>query len=146
MSDVDICKVSSPHEMDACFTIRHVVFVEGQNVPLDRELDGLDAHEDCLHYLLRLEGRPVGTARVRLSKDAGKIERVAILPDVQGMGLGHKLMRYIVNDLRSSKGVQTAKLSSQTHAIAFYEALGFEATGEIYPDAGIPHRDMFLDL
>ena len=33
-------------------------------------------------------------------------------------------------------------LGAQTHAIGFYEKLGFTAFGPEYLDAGIPHRDM----
>lgn len=39
-----------------------------------------------------------------------------------------------------------ARLGSQTHAIGFYEKLGFAAEGPEYDDAGIPHRDMTLRL
>jgi len=35
-----------------------------------------------------------------------------------------------------------AVLGSQTHAIGFYERLGFTPFGPEYDDAGIPHRDM----
>ena len=38
--------------------------------------------------------------------------------------------------------VETFKLSAQSYAIPFYERLGFEAHGDEYDDAGIPHRDM----
>ncbi|MEO0503034.1 MAG: GNAT family N-acetyltransferase, partial [Pseudomonadota bacterium] len=34
------------------------------------------------------------------------------------------------------------RLGAQTHALSFYEKLGFEAFGPVYDDAGIPHRDM----
>lgn len=43
-------------------------------------------------------------------------------------------------------GVTRAKLGAQTHAIGFYERLGFAAYGPEYDDAGIPHRDMALEL
>mgnify|MGYP002653135186 CR=1 FL=1 len=35
---------------------------------------------------------------------------------------------------------------AQTHALGFYERLGFVAFGPVYDDAGIPHRDMQLAL
>jgi ElaA protein len=38
------------------------------------------------------------------------------------------------------------KLGAQTHAVGFYEALGFHAVGDVYDDAGIAHRDMYLQL
>ena len=33
-------------------------------------------------------------------------------------------------------------LDAQTYAVAFYESLGFTASGEIFDDAGIPHIHM----
>ena len=42
--------------------------------------------------------------------------------------------------------VTTVKLGAQTHALGFYEKLGFEAQGPVYDDAGIEHRDMVLTL
>jgi predicted GNAT family N-acyltransferase len=33
-------------------------------------------------------------------------------------------------------------VESQTHAIPFYERLGYVAEGAVYEDAGIPHRSM----
>ena len=39
-----------------------------------------------------------------------------------------------------------ARLAAQTHALGFYEALGFEAFGPEFMDAGIPHRDMKMVL
>ncbi|MEC8902256.1 MAG: GNAT family N-acetyltransferase, partial [Pseudomonadota bacterium] len=32
------------------------------------------------------------------------------------------------------------------HALAFYERLGFVAHGDVFMDAGIPHREMTLFL
>ncbi len=43
-------------------------------------------------------------------------------------------------------GISQVKLGAQVHALGFYEALGFEAFGPVYDDAGIPHRDMVRTL
>jgi ElaA protein len=37
-------------------------------------------------------------------------------------------------------------LGAQTHAIPFYESIGYRAFGPEYLDAGIPHRDMLKKL
>ena len=54
-------------------------------------------------------------------------------------------MRAALDELRA-RGVRMAGLGAQTHAIGFYERLGFAVYGPEYDDAGIPHRDMTLDL
>jgi ElaA protein len=81
-----------------------------------------------------------------VSGSTGKIGRVCVLPEVRGTGLGAALVRAAVARLRTVPGVTLAKLGAQTHAIGFYERLGFVATGPEYPDAGIPHRDMVCPL
>ena len=72
----------------------------------------------------------------------GKIGRVCVLPEARGAGLGRALVLAAVDRLAAEPGVTLAKLSAQVDAIGFYERLGFTAEGAVYPDAGIPHRDM----
>ena len=139
-----IKKALSNEEVRACFAIRKKVFIEGQKVPVSEELDGKD--EGSLHYLLLFNERPVGVSRVRFLADIAKIERVAILEDCQGQGLGKRLMCAILADLKANPAVSCAKLGAQTHAIPFYEKLGFIVCSEDYMDAGIPHKDMQLLL
>ena len=76
----------------------------------------------------------------------GKVGRVCVLAEVRGTGLGAALMRAAVDHYRTVPGIETVKLGAQTHALGFYERLGFEAVGPEYMDAGIPHRDMTLAL
>ena len=135
-----INKISSPEELIECHTIRMQVFVKGQKVPLEEELDGKDAEGQ--HYLLKVDGQSVGVARVRLINNDAKIERVAILDAFQHQGLGKQLMEAILADLKLNPEIHSARLGSQTHAIAFYERLGFRTCSEEYMDAGIPHKDM----
>lgn len=142
--DVLIKKVSSPQELQHCFMIRIHVFVIGQGVPKHQEMDGQDKNSS--HYLVFINEKPVGVARVRFIEDFAKIERVAILNEYQGKHLGKELMNYILNDLKTNKIIAKAKLSSQIHAIPFYEKLGFVVCSEEYMDANIPHKDMQLIL
>lgn len=140
--EIFVKKVSETMDIQRCLEIRHEVFVNGQNVPPDEEIDGLDSGSD--HYLLFLNHSPVGTARVRYIDDFAKIERVAILDAYQGQGLGHVLMSFIIDNLRGNHQVKKTKLGAQTYAISFYEKLGFIVCSNEYLDAGIPHKDMQL--
>lgn len=140
---LSICKVLLPSEIESCLEIRQKVFVVGQNVPLEEEVDGKDS--ECEHYLLKVDGVPTGVARIRYPYDhIAKIERVAILTSHQGLGLGLKMMTFIMSDIKNKKNVLTVKLSSQSHSIDFYKKLGFSVCSEEYLDAGILHRDMEL--
>ena len=137
-------KVTSQAAIQRCFDIRIEVFVKGQNVPFEEDLDEKDALSD--HYLLSIDDEPAGTARVRLEMDFAKIERVAILAAYQGRGYGNKLMKTILDDVKANTQISKAKLSAQVYCIAFYENLGFSVCSEEYMDAGIPHKDMQLRL
>ncbi|MEM7752528.1 MAG: GNAT family N-acetyltransferase [Pseudomonadota bacterium] len=130
-------------DMDAVFEIRRIVFIEGQNVPEHEERDGKDG--DAIHLVAFDNARPVGTARLLLQDGVGKIGRVAVLAEMQGRGLGKAIMQAAIDELRR-EGVTTAKLAAQTHALGFYEALGFVAEGPEFLDAGILHRNMTRPL
>ena len=131
-------------DLDACLAIRFTVFVEEQSVPIEEERDQYD--KSAIHILATFQGTPVGTARIVVVEDKGKIGRVAVLAPHRGTGLGAKLIYACLNELRDQPNVTTAKLGSQTHALGFYEKLGFVAHGPEFDDAGIPHRMMSLRL
>ncbi|WP_176556145.1 GNAT family N-acetyltransferase [Rubellimicrobium rubrum] len=131
--------VARTDDLSACLALRRVVFIEEQAVPEDLEVDGLDP--TAIHLLATDDGRPVGTARLLVKGNTGKIGRVCVLQEERGRGIGAALIRAAVEELRGL-GLARAKLGSQTHAIPFYEGLGFVAEGPVYDDAGIPHRDM----
>lgn len=125
---------------EAASAIRCRVFIEEQRVPQDEEWDGQDP--ECWHFLATLHDQPVGTAR--LLPD-GHIGRVAVLADARGSGIGYQLMEATIQAAREA-GHANAELSAQLHALAFYERLGFVAHGDVFMDAGIPHRNMLLAL
>lgn len=127
-------------DLGLCHALRRAVFIEEQNVPEEEELDGRDA--DALHLLARLDGQPVGCARILLQGDTGKIGRVCVLPEFRGQHIGVALITAALDHLRSQPGVTRARLGAQIHALGFYEKLGFVAEGADYLDAGIVHRDM----
>lgn len=130
-------------DMSAVLDIRAKVFIEEQGVSEADERDGLD--DEAIHLIALQDDKAVGTARLMIDGDTGKIGRVAVLPEQRGTGLGKALIHAALEDLRA-QGLARAKLGSQTHAIGFYESLGFTVVGPEFMDAGIPHRDMVLDL
>jgi len=132
--------IARSDDLAACFAIRHTVFVVGQSVPIEIERDDYD--DTALHFLATDNGTPVGTARIVLMGDTGKIGRVAVLEEKRGTGLGRQLIKACLAELKAHPEITTAKLGSQTHALGFYEKLGFVAEGPEFDDAGIPHRMM----
>lgn len=136
--------VRRTEDLATCHALRRRVFIEEQNVSEAEELDGLDG--EAIHLLAFENGQAVGSARLLLSGETGKIGRVCVLAEMRGKGVGQALMRAALSELRGIQGLRLAKLGAQSHAIGFYEALGFEAYGSEYLDAGIPHRDMQIRL
>jgi ElaA protein len=135
--------LASPADWEAAKAIRFEVFVDEQHVPADLELDDMDAM--ARHWLAWDGETAVGTARA-VRKDFGwKIGRVAVRRDWRGQGVGLALMRAVIEAARRAE-VRELQLESQTHALAFYERLGFAAEGPEFDDAGIPHRLMRLSL
>ncbi|TFL19282.1 GNAT family N-acetyltransferase [Jannaschia formosa] len=130
-------------DLEAALAIRAEVFMREQGVSLADEVDGADP--DCLHWLMTDAEGPVATLRVMPLGEVAKIQRVAVLARARGRGLGARLMRHVMEELRAM-GFGTALLGAQTEALGFYERLGFVAEGPVYDDAGIPHRDMTRPL
>ena len=134
--------IQETRDIALCRRLRREVFIEEQGVPEAEELD--DKDEVAIH-LLALDEAPLGSARLLILGETGKIGRVCVVKAARGRGIGAALIRAAVERFRAM-GLAQAKLGAQIHALGFYEALGFEATGPVYDDAGIPHRDMILAL
>ncbi|MGV9343753.1 GNAT family N-acetyltransferase [Streptomyces spiralis] len=139
-----------PADREACFAVRKEVFVVEQGVPEDIEYDALDAV--ALHVLaVREDGTPLGTGRLLHGEAAagrtggdptvGSLGRLAVTQQARGLGVGAALVRAI-EDAARARGLAAVDLHAQTHALGFYERLGYEAYGPEFPDAGIPHRAM----
>lgn len=128
----------------AVFVIRGAVFVAEQNVPIAEEWDSRDTAAD--HLLALHDGVPVGTVRMVVEQQGkGLIGRLAVLPSARGTGTGVALVRAVEERARE-RGLSTVELHAQTHALGFYERLGYTAHGEEFLDAGIAHRHMVREL
>ena len=135
---VETCDIAT------CRALRRIVFIEEQGVSEADEVD--DKDDDAIHLLATDAGKPVGSARLLVMGEVGKVGRVCVLSEARGTGLGAALMRAAVERFRQVPGVTKVKLGAQTHALGFYERLGFEAHGPEFDDAGIPHREMVMEL
>ncbi len=128
----------------ACFDVRDAVFTVEQGITDPPDIDEYDT--DALHFLAEDGAGPAGTARIVAKGDAAKIGRVAVLKSHRGTGLGAKIMKAVTTEAKA-RGFRFAVLESQTHAMAFYENLGFVAEGSEYDDgSGILHILMRTEL
>lgn len=127
-------------DIAACQAVRYAVFVQEQGVPIGVEQDGQD---DSAHHILAcVAGRPVGAARILITGNTGKIGRVCVLADHRRQGLGAALIRACIAHLQDLPDLSRAELGAQTHALPFYEKLGFIAFGPEYTEINTPHRMM----
>jgi predicted GNAT family N-acyltransferase len=121
--------------------IRRRVFIEEQDVPESLEWDELDGN--AIHVLAcDGKGHPIGCARLL---PEGRIGRMAVLPEWRSRGVGRAILQTLL-EIACEHGMAEVRLSAQVTAIPFYEKAGFKLYSEVYMDAGIPHRDMYLKL
>lgn len=130
-------------EFEAIREIRRRVFVEEQGVSSANEFDAID--RVAAHFLARVEGVALGTARLYGEGGIGRIGRVAVLGDSRGRGVGIALMRAALSEA-SRQGFGEVLLHAQVRVRGFYERLGFQAEGGEYVEEGIPHVSMRLRL
>lgn len=140
-------------ERDDAFTVRQSVFVDEQGVDQDLEYDEYDdPGADATHFVAYAAGDPIGAARLRSAGDVdlpsgsgdrsvGKVERVAVAADRRGDGWGRRLMDAVEAHAREV-GFDRLTLHAQTHVRGFYERFEYEAHGEEFEEAGIPHVAM----
>ncbi|MFJ3668431.1 GNAT family N-acetyltransferase [Streptomyces sp. NPDC090106] len=139
-----------PADRELCFGVRKEVFVREQRVPEDLEYDSYDAI--ALHVLaVRDDGVALGTGRLLHGEACaaktggdltlGSLGRLAVTQEARGLGVGVALVR-AVEDAARARGLAAVDLHAQTHALGFYERLGYTAYGPEYLEAGIPHRGM----
>lgn len=137
-------RIAPTRDIATCRALRRAVFIVEQGVSEADEID--DQDDEAIHLLATDDGRPLGSARLLIQGDTVKVGRVCVLAPARGTGLGAALMRVAVDQARAIPGVAHVKLGAQTHALGFYERLGFRPYGDVFDDAGIPHRMMVLDL
>jgi len=129
--------IKTDDDYQSCLSIRKQVFIMGQNIPIEIELD--DDHIEASFFLAKIDGKPIGTARFRKTDSGIKLERFAVLKDYRNFGVGKALVLFILNHLKNEK---TIYLNAQESVIGFYEKLGFSPVGDKFYEAEIPHRKM----
>ena len=125
---------------DQLIGIRSQVFVAEQQVPIEEEIDGLDA--DCIHVAAILDNQWVGTARMLPTYYIG---RMCVLKAYRKQGIGGRMLNYLIDHARQHR-VTRLQLNAQVTALSFYQKYGFVADSDIFLDAGIEHKHMTLNL
>jgi len=136
-------RVTAPTDIASCYSIRRHVFINEQGIHPSLERDPLD--EFSVHFLGKMDGEPIATARLVKSDDIAQIQRMAVLPHFRQGGVGRELMKAMIAYARHD-GFTQVVLGSQVAVIGFYQTLGFAPFGEQYQEADISHQNMRLTL
>ncbi|MBE6826320.1 MAG: GNAT family N-acetyltransferase [Ruminococcus sp.] len=130
------------HASAGCVTLRTEVFVDEQGFA--EEFDEID--DRAVHLCIYEGDLPVASGR--LYSDDGvccHIGRVVVAKSHRGRHLGEAVMRRLEEEARRI-GYREAALSSQDHAIGFYEKMGYAPVGAFYMDQHCPHKRMVKSL
>ena len=125
-----------PDDVTKALLVRAIVFMEEQNISYAEEMDAYD--REALQIIGEIQGEPIATARIRFLDGTAKLERLAIRKAWRNQGHGDRLIEFMLAQARE-RGFRKFKLHAQARLRAFYEKHGFQAEGDPFPEAGIPH-------
>ena len=132
----------TPGELHGILRARAQIFIAEQGM---HYVDPDDVDFRSLHIFGVEDGRVVAYLRAfSVGTDAVKIGRVLTL--THGMGHGKSLMNYAIGTIPKKLPCKKLVMDAQTHALPFYEKLGFVVTSEEYLEEGVPHVDMCLKV
>lgn len=145
--EITVKLVETPAELEGAFSLRIRVFVGEQGVPADIELDEFDTDPGTVHAMALREGVIIGTGRLLPDVD-GKgphIGRMAVEQERRRDGVGGRVLNFL-EDQGRARGFRQITLHAQEYVKSFYAGHGYREVGDIFEEAGIPHREMVKDL
>jgi ribosomal protein S18 acetylase RimI-like enzyme len=102
----------------------------------------LEGEKDSHHLACYRGERLVGCLVLRPLTDGDvQMRQVAVVPDVQGQGIGKALVEHS-EVLARGLGFRRMILHARETAVSFYEKLGYAKVGDSFEEVTIPHRAM----
>jgi len=139
---IEVRKVNDLNSLEWAKKIRTEVFVIGQNVPAEEEIDQYE--EISKHFLALVNQTPAGAARWRFTDKGIKLERFAVLNEFRGIGVGSALVKAVLDDIVEHREAsdKLMYLHAQLSAVRLYQKFGFKRVGEIFQECDIDHYEM----
>ena len=141
---VEVRKVSDEAQIELAKKVRFEVFVIGQGVPAEEEIDAFEA--ESFHFIAYFDQKPAGAARWRFTENGVKLERFAVLEEFRSKGIGSALVEAVMNDIDNHPD-STNKLRylhSQLQALKLYQKFGFKEEGPMFQECDIDHFKMII--
>lgn len=126
-------------ELEQALALRERVFCGEQGVSLALERDGRDG--DALQIVAVSDAGVVGTCRVLLDGEVGRLGRMAVEPDARGRGVGAAILA-VAERSAAEAGALSMRLHAQRYVEDLYAKAGYVPYGEPFDEAGIPHVSM----
>ena len=117
---------------------RSAIFVVEQNC-VYQDIDGRDP--ESLHVYLEDGGQVVAYLRAFV-KEPGVVQMGRVLTVDRGVGLGKKLLKAGIEEIRERFHPGKIYIEAQSYAVGFYAREGFRVTSEEFLEDGIPHVKM----
>lgn len=133
-------------EFEKYFNLRFEILRKPWNQPESSTKD--EWEEQSIHVLMLDENdEAIACGRLQLnSPEEGQIRSMAVRTDLQGKGLGKKIILYIEGRATQLK-LKTIILDARENAVKFYEGCGYAVLGKSYLLFGvIPHFKMSKTL
>lgn len=121
---------------------RAEIFVVEQNC-VYQDID--DKDYDSLHVIFEENEKVIGYLRA-FSKDDNTVQMGRVLTLQHGTGLGGKLLKEGIQQIREKMNPSRIYIEAQSYAIGFYAREGFVVCSEEFLEDGIPHVQMILEL
>ncbi|MBT9474117.1 MAG: GNAT family N-acetyltransferase [Phenylobacterium sp.] len=115
--EVVVCR-TLPDLMQA-MAVRTLVYIGEQACPYDEEYDGND-FAGATHLILRRDGEPIGTLRIRWFADFAKVERVAVRKEYR-RGRATLMLILAAKRLAEKKNYRQILGYGQVRLIPFWE-------------------------
>lgn len=130
------------------FIIRHNVFVVEQGVIVMTDVDDWDNHPQVVHVLAARGGSCAGTVRlypVDAAAGRWKGDRLAVFKKHRSTLVGVQLVAF-ATATAAARGGNVMEAHIQLPNVEYFERLGWQRVGSIYPYLGVAHQSMLFDL
>jgi predicted GNAT family N-acyltransferase len=136
---VDVRTARDRGELEQALALREQVFCVEQGVALEADRDGLD--EQAIQVVAVESGRVVGTCRVLVDDEVGRLGRMAVERGLRGRGVGAAILAAAEQSARDA-GARLMRLHAQRYVEDLYMAAGYTPYGQPFDEEGIPHVSM----